>query len=108
MPNYDLIEQSKELIDARTYGYYVREQIDAYGSLMPEWLVEDLVDGAGWRTDEAVYYLLEVVGLKDVLDHMHLEIALEAITVRSMDLGMFSEFIQTIVEDSLDEPEDKL
>ena len=108
MPNYDLIESSDELADARTYGYYVREQIEAHGSLMPEWLVEDLVDGAGWRTDEAVYYLLEVVGLKDVMDPMHVEIALEAITITSMDLKMFSEFIQTIVEDSLDEPEDKL
>ncbi|MGI9446890.1 MAG: hypothetical protein ACR2NI_04440 [Pirellulales bacterium] len=108
MPNYDLIESSDELADARTYGYYVREQIEAHGTHMPAWFVEDLVAGAGWRTNEAVYYLLEVVGLKGILDPMHLEIALEAITVRSMDLRMFSEFIQTIVQDSLDEPEDKL
>ena len=101
-PNYQLIPESQELLNARTYGYYVREQIDAYGTTMPEWLIEDLVKGAAERTDACIDFLTWQVGLADVMSWNHMEIALEAITVRSMDLEMFSQFIQTLVEEPLD------
>ncbi len=105
-PNYELIPESQELLNARTYGYYVREQIDAYGTTMPEWLVEDLVEGAAERTEACIDFLTWQVGLADVMPWQHMEIALEAITVRSMDLEMFSEFIQTLAEEPIDDSDE--
>jgi hypothetical protein len=103
IPNFDLIPSSKELMDARTFGYYVREQIDAYGTTMPEWMVESLVEGASVRTESCIDFLLWQVGLSDSMNWEVLEMALEAITVRDMDLEMFSEFLKDLHGNPLDD-----
>ncbi len=109
MEDYDLthlIINSEVLKDARTYGYYVREQIEAHGSYMPEWLMQSLVDGADMRINDAVDFLLDDCELSMWFDEEHVEIMLESITVRNMTLEMFSEFIQELIEEAIDPTED--
>ena len=106
VPNFDLIPSSKELMDARTYGYYVREQIDAYGATMPEWMVESLVEGANVRTQACIDFLLWEVGLAGSMDWEVLEMALKSITVQGMNLRVFSKFIKDLHGNSLDDSDE--
>ncbi len=103
-PAYNIIPFSDTLLEARTYGYYVREQVEAYGALLPDWHLQAMVDLAGTQADECIDFLNEVVGLEGLIPPEHLDIALEAITVRNMSLEMFAELIQGIVEKGLDGP----
>ena len=104
MPNYHLIEHSETLAQNRIFGFYVREQIEAHGTLMPEWLIEDLSGRAGELTDLAVSHMLFEIGLDGYMDREYIEVALEAITIRSMELRTFAEFVQELVKKTLDDP----
>jgi len=107
--NYDLhsiITNSKILKDARAYGYYVREQIEAHGSLMPDWLVDNLVEGAAHRTELAADFLANDCNLALFFEREVIMVALEAITVRDMDLESFCELLVLLIEESIDPPED--
>jgi hypothetical protein len=105
-PAYNLIPFSDALRNARTYGYYVREQVEAHGPYLPEWHLEAMVNMASDQADECIDFLNEVVGLEGMIPEDHLGIALEAITVRDMPLETFSELIEEIVNERLDSPEE--
>ncbi len=106
IPAYNLIPFSDTLLEARTYGYYVREQVEAYGALLPDWHLHSMVELASIQADECIDFLNEVVGLEGLIPVEHLDIALEAITVRNMPLDMFAELVQEIVEEGLDGAEE--
>ncbi len=101
-----LITSSEVLKDARTYGFYVREQIEAHGSLMPEWLIENLVEGAALRTDLAADYLLVNCDLRLFFDREVVLVALESITIRNMPLDSFSLLLEHLIEEGIDPTEE--
>lgn len=103
-PAYDIIPFSDRLVEARTYGYYVREQVEAYGSYMPDWHLQAMVNMASDQADDCHDFLNDVVGLEGVLPDEHLYIALEAITVRDMPLDLFAELIKQLVDEEVDRP----
>lgn len=109
MSDFDLkhlITSSEILKDARTYGYYVREQIEAHGSMMPEWLIDSLVQGAALRTDLALDYLMDDCDLRLFFSDQEMVVILDSITVRNLPLLDFHRLIELLIEEGIDGPKD--
>jgi hypothetical protein len=104
MNDYDFqsITDSTELSDLRTYGFYVREQVEAHGGLMPEWLLESLTERCAEKVDEATGFLAFDVGLGDIFTDEELRLAIDSISVKDMPLDLFREFIEEITKQRLD------
>ena len=102
--NEEIINSSDDLVALRTYGFLVRERVEAYGSLMPEWMVTSMVEESAKLEGAAVSYLQDNLVwsmLGSELGDYELKIALEFISILGKPISEFHDFLKSICE-SLD------
>jgi len=100
--DYYSLANSEVIRDMVIYGYYVREQIEAYNDRLPTWHMENMVAQSALYVHTCIGFVLYDVGFDGVVPEDEIEAVMSHAAIKGFSVSEIADSLKKLYDVSIE------